>query len=328
MLRAKYTQKSIWTDSSLESSLSISMAEIRNIIFCRQEFYYEFPVPKSNGGTRTVGAVRDPLQSVQRKIKTIFLDHVIYPSYLYGSVRDAISPRSALTNAITHQKAKHLYTADIKSFFDKVTGTHVNAIWRSIFGFSPDISEILTLLTTLEGRLPQGTCTSPALANLVFFREEPYVVERLERVGFKYTRYVDDITLSNRSHVPKQSITHAVQEIRGMIRSQGFVLARSKQHFSSEVDSKTGNRKALRITGHTVGQVVSLPAERRRGLEVAIHKLLEIPKTETNLFEIEKSFRSIAARVGQLKRLHPSQHSRFKAKIDVVKKWLKSKTAK
>lgn len=51
-------------------------------------------------------------------------------------------------------------------------------------GFSDDVAEILTMLTTKDGGLPQGAVTSSFLANLVFWDYEPSLVEKLAFAGY------------------------------------------------------------------------------------------------------------------------------------------------
>jgi RNA-directed DNA polymerase len=49
---------------------------------------------------------------------------------------------------------------------------------------------------TLEGGLPQGSCTSPALADQILRPVDTRLQSAFERRGITYTRWVDDITLS------------------------------------------------------------------------------------------------------------------------------------
>lgn len=311
MLEPKYPHSTVWNLSSLEAALGAPIEALGDVIAYRSRFYHEFERIKPNGGVRQLTSVRDPLKAIQQRIKSAFLDHVIFPTYLHGCVR----ARSSQTNATEHRGSKHIFTADIESFFDSVTRNQALAVWRGFFKFSQQAAELLADLTTHNNKLPQGACTSPALANLIFFCEEPELVRSLELLGFRYTRYVDDITVSNPLHLSKGSITRSVQMVRGMLQSKGFIIARHKQHFSGERDPITSKGRALKITGLTVAQEVSNPAYQRRGLEIEVYKFQNTRRSAFNHSDVMGQFQSLAVRVGQLKALHPGLHRRLRKRL-------------
>jgi hypothetical protein len=59
--------------------------------------------------------------------------------------------------------------ADMKNFFPYISHHQVFEVFRRN-DFSPDVSHILTKLTTYKEGLPQGAPTSPIIANLVFIQ--------------------------------------------------------------------------------------------------------------------------------------------------------------
>lgn len=74
----------------------------------------------------------------------------------------------------------------------------------------------------LRTALPQGSKTSPLLANIVFWKEEPILVEELHSEGIFYTRLVDDITCSANRDLNSKEITRSIQRLHSMGRRLGF----------------------------------------------------------------------------------------------------------
>ena len=56
--------------------------------------------------------------------------------------------------------------------------------------------ELLTQLTTLDGALPVGFSTSPALSNSFLYEFDCALKEFTQKAGLIYTRYADDIVIS------------------------------------------------------------------------------------------------------------------------------------
>ncbi len=322
MLEPRYPHRGVWTAAGLEAALGCQAEKLVALCGKRARLYYTWDEPKSKGGVRTISAVLEPLKGIQSRIKNNFLRKVEFPQYLQGSIHDPVTARNALTNARIHEGARFIYTADVKSFFDNVREDKVRRIWKSFFRFAPDISEILVGLTTLDGHLPQGAPTSPGLANLVFFDEEPWLVEQLRLLGFNYSRYVDDITFSAREKADKATIAEAVSLVHAMVKSQGLWLARKKQHFSSDLEKSSGKRRPVKITGYEVGREVSMPRERRRSIEVDLYRLELDVVAAPDFVDIERRFRSLSSKVGQMKSLHPGDFRHGKAVLGKVKKWL------
>src|SRR5207237_495069 len=59
-----------------------------------------------------------------------------------------------------------------------------------------DAARLLTLLTTLDGGLPQGAPTSPGLSNFVNRELDARLAARAAVAGARYTRYCDDLAFS------------------------------------------------------------------------------------------------------------------------------------
>ena len=103
------------------------------------------------------------------------------------------------------------------------------------YGFSPDVSKILTELTTYKGHLPQGAPTSPLLANLVGMNFDLPIIQICKDNGIIYTRYVDDLWFS--SH---DDIEHLIPSILEILRDKGFLYSYSKTYYKKGKIEGTG----------------------------------------------------------------------------------------
>jgi len=170
--------------------------------------------------------------------------------------------------------ARSLYAAkmDIRDFYPSIDSTRVYEFFCKDQGCSPDVAHILTALTTKDYSLPLGTSTSPALADQIVRRIDVRINGLATRAGLKYTRYVDDITLSG--PFPLQRLTRTAARI---LRQSGFRIKASKLVFYGPDDNwvVTGAAiKAGRVTA-PMDYVQTLEHELRDLAEQSKHSTLE-----------------------------------------------------
>src|SRR5690606_1446591 len=99
--------------------------------------------------------------------------------------------------------------------------------------FSPSVAKLLTKVITYDGFLPQGAPTSPALANLAFWDIEPDVVDNLQRNGFLYTRFVDDVIVSSKTDMQMKELKPIFSSVFDMFSRKGVKPNRSKIDIST-----------------------------------------------------------------------------------------------
>jgi hypothetical protein len=112
---------------------------------------------------------------------------------------------------------------------------------RSLFaacGYNQGIAIILTWLTTepshelgiradeSERRLPQGACTSPAVANLLCRDLDARLADAARWHGFVYSRYSDDLAISHPS--PDANVRAIMTTARRIVRGQGLTINEAK----------------------------------------------------------------------------------------------------
>lgn len=253
------------------------------------------PKPKKSGnGFRDVYDTRPPLKPLLKTINRVFFKKVVFPDYLHGS----ISGCDFISNARVHEGSVTVVTEDIKGFFDYITEEHAYAIWRQFFRFGEAPAELLTKLVTNGGRVYQGTPTSSYLANLVFWNTEPRLVEAMAARGLRYSRFVDDITISHPESIGNEEKSWVVAQIYGMLGSRGFKPARDKH----AILNGRGPRKIMRVN---VNEHVTITRAERHQVRAMVHQLEQRVRSGENTPEVRQALSSTLGKIGRIQRLHP-----------------------
>ncbi|MCE8039285.1 reverse transcriptase family protein [Halomonas sp. MCCC 1A11062] len=216
----------------VRSSLLILIANKAN------SSYVSFEVETKNK-QRMVNEPKTILKYIQKKINSQIFNSVEFPAYLMGGIRDPKTPRDYISNAAIHAKAKTLISLDVKDFFPTTQEVHIKSVFKNLFNFPEDVSNTLTKLVSLNGRLPQGGCTSSYVANLIFHNSEYKVVSQLRQKGIRYTRLLDDITLSANRPLSKNECEKYIRLVAGMITKHDLTInsGKTKVEYSKNIAS-------------------------------------------------------------------------------------------
>lgn len=161
--------------------------------------YREFEIPKKNG-TRKIQYLKrgSSLEELQKKLLVGFLEKQQVPVCVKGfkkggSYKEYLSP---------HIGSKYFLRIDIEDFFPSITGIQIkNGLDFCISCNSEDdkdkLYNLLCDIVTLNGSLPQGACTSPAVSNLVMTAIDQRILKYCQALGICYTRYADDLLFSS-----------------------------------------------------------------------------------------------------------------------------------
>jgi hypothetical protein len=173
-----YSNNSIYSLAALSKCLGFEELFLTELaVIASSKYRLAKPITKPDGSIRQPFDAEEPLKEVHRRIKKEIFSKVVFPNYLTGSIKGC----DYKLNASLHTDAKIVICEDVEGFFPATTTTQVFDIWRNFFGFSEDVANLLTALTTKDGALPQGAITSSYLANLTFWRLEPDIYIRLEQ---------------------------------------------------------------------------------------------------------------------------------------------------
>jgi hypothetical protein len=239
-------------------------------------------IPKRGGGERAIWAPLPKLKAAQHWV----LRNVAEKLPVHGSAHGFLPGRSTLTNAAAHTDARLVVKVDVKDFFPTVTLARVRGIFRKA-GYREQVATLLALLCTesprevveLDGQtyyvalgprcLPQGAPTSPALTNTLSLRLDRRLAGLARRLGWRYTRYADDLTFSlPAGHSGKPRLGALLGCVRRVVEAEGFTLNPDKTRVA-----RRGGRQ--QVTGLVVNGpgTPRVPRKLRRQLRAAAHNL-------------------------------------------------------
>jgi len=270
----------------LAESLGVSIAQLRGMAYHRDAatslHYVRFTIPKRDGTERPIWAPKKRLKASQRWI----LQNIVERFPVHGAAQGFLVGRSILSNANVHLNSKLILKMDIKEFFPTVTIRRVKGVFRRA-GYRDGISMLLALICTeapreiveVEGKtyyvslgprcLPQGAPTSPALTNALCLRLDRRLLGLAKKLGYRYTRYADDLTFSlPAEHEGKPRLGAMMGTVKRITAEEGFEIKDEKTRVH-----RTGGRQS--VTGLVVNGDghPRTPRKLRRQLRSALHKL-------------------------------------------------------
>ena len=179
------------TKKKLAALLGLSLGQLKLLSEKSDKNYKIFDIHPEGRKSRTVEQPKPILERIHARIFRL-LQRVETPGYLYSGVKG----RSYVNNAAAHGGRHNLAKLDIKSFYPSTKSYRVYSFFNKTLQCSPDVSGILTRLTTCSGHVPTGSCLSQLLAyysNKQMF-DEIYAIA--SHSGVAMTCYVDDLVFS------------------------------------------------------------------------------------------------------------------------------------
>ena len=203
-----------------------------------EQCYKKFTGTDKKGKERPFYKANNDLKKIHRKINKL-LDTLEYPVNIQGGIAD----RSIHTNASIHSGKKYVANFDIKNFFPSVKFKTVYRAFR-MQGCTPDVSRILTRLTTADTALPQGFATSPKVSGLVLLNANRRLSILFKKYGLAHTFWIDDLTISGYRLIQK------FQKLLDKIFIQeGFIL-----HDDPKKTKFTSSEERQTCTGLVINQ--------------------------------------------------------------------------
>ena len=296
---------------ALEELVEYRASDISYFAKHADEYYSPFPkegkarpFAKKNISkkVRWINQPINPLKEIQRRINSNILAQVSLPDYICGGVKG----KSTKSNALRHQGARFLVTIDIQNYFPSISKDRIYRIWCETLGCSPDVSDVLTKLTTYKGYLPQGAPTSTSLANIFIYNIDAPIRAECERLGISYSVWVDDMAFSG------SAARRIIPVVIGTLRGAGLKISRRKFSVVGP-----GERKV--ITGVVLGPKLSVPSGYASGLRAGIHKLrvgkIPIGQSEDYLKQLEGS-------IAYVRNINPDLAKRLLRDLEIAKKTL------
>jgi RNA-directed DNA polymerase len=239
-------------------------------------------IRKKNGGLRLIESPKERLRGIQRHLLHAVLDRIPVHDSAHGFVRG----RSALSFAASHTNADVVVRLDIANFFGSIGAGRVYGVFRTA-GYPESVAHTLTGLTTnsmpsavwreapqrarddfLLGKrletshLPQGSPTSPALANLCSHGLDRRLTGLAASFGVRYSRYADDLVISGSLRRP--SVARVISLATDIAEEEGFMVKPAKTLVMGQ-----GHRQ--RLVGMVVNAKPNLEREAYEILRATLH---------------------------------------------------------
>ena len=171
--------------------------------FNKGRAYRAFSIPRRNGRERQIEAPIRQLRYIQRLIHES-LTRVYGP---HPAVHGFRAERSIVTNAKEHLGQRYVLNIDLADFFSSITRNRIyGRLVAQPYSLESTVAQLIaTLSTNAYARLPQGSPSSPVIANMVAAGLDSDLAQLCGLRGCWYTRYADDITIStSHSEMPPQ----------------------------------------------------------------------------------------------------------------------------
>jgi hypothetical protein len=288
----------------LAKALGLTVSRLRWLVYHREvdtgTHYHRWTIPKRDGGRRLISAPKPDLKRAQRWIAQRITEHLP----VHGAAHGFLGGRGTRTNASVHAGASVVVKLDVKDFYPTVTLPRVKGLLRKA-GYGEQVASVLALLCTespreelqLRGKtcyvatgprsLPQGAPTSPSITNCLCMRLDCRLDGLAHKLGWRYTRYADDLTFSAAAGGKKKKkkegqpagrtgapggapgVARLLKAVERIVRAEGFAVHGGKTRVM-----RAGGRQ--RVTGLVVNAaegkaLARLPREQVRRLRAALH---------------------------------------------------------
>lgn len=246
------------------------------------DHYNRFTIPKKSGGERKISSPKGQLRLAQKWIADTLLSKVP----LHASAVAYRKGMSIADNALQHKDSALVIRMDLKDFFPSIQIQRVRGVFKQL-GYNDALSTIFASVCTDAERIqvqvgdkkkhvalgtkviPQGTCTSPSLTNILCRKLDKRMCNFAQKRGMVYTRYADDLVFSSKTD--DLNIKSFISWVRKIIKDEGFVLNEQKTHVMRSHQRQT-------VTGIVVNSDHQIRISRKdiRQFRAFVHRLHKI----------------------------------------------------
>ncbi|QDT11695.1 reverse transcriptase family protein [Planctomycetes bacterium K23_9] len=299
--------------------------------------YRRRAIPKRDGTLRWIESPSPILKRTQRIIAADLLPHVPLHDAAMGFRRG----HSIHDSAARHVGKASVLRLDLQDFFGSI---HFGRV-RSLFayaGYSSKVASTLAMLCTapsetapldtsppcitplsnsartstrsalpeLPSRLPQGTPTSPAIANAIAFRMDRRLDGLATAAGANYTRYADDLVFSFDS----PSVAFAKRfatSVAVIAMEEGF-----KMNFRKTRLMRRGNRQ--RVLGMTVNEKLNVSRQAYETLKAILHNCAKRGPRSQNRTEHPNFREHLRGRIAHVASIHTGRGNKLTAVFETI----------
>ena len=233
------------------------------------EKYEAFSIKKRGGGDRLIEAPVKGLKDIQRDIAH-FLEQSYKPrACVFAYVKD----RGIVEHAETHIGQRWLLRLDLKNFFHAISILRISGVLRRApYNLAESPANTVARLCTIGRRLPQGSPASPVISNIICKGLDYKLKELAASNKCYYTRYADDIFISNNGSTFPPAIATRCEDgsaelsetLKKIITDAGFVI-----NIEKTILRKRSERQL--VTGIVVNRKSNVPKEFIKSVRAALY---------------------------------------------------------
>lgn len=292
--------------------------------------YHYRVLSKRSGHIRLIEAPKPRLKAIQRQILTSILDKIPPHSAAHGFVKS----RSIRTFVGPHVGQQIVLRMDLRDFFPSITAPRIQTLFRTM-GYPESVADLLGCICTAatpreiwasieaapqmlqdakalhaQPHLPQGSPTSPSLANLIAHRLDCRLHGLANAVGAEYTRYADDLAFSGCRDFDRNAQRFA-SHVAAILTEEGFNVNHRKTRIMRQ-----GVRQHL--AGLVANQHLNVNREDFHRLKAILTNCVRYGPDSQNR-EARPHFRAhLEGRVSFVESINPSKGARLPAILQQI----------
>lgn len=256
-------------DTTLAHHLGLNTSTIWWLIHTKDKQYTVFEIDKRG---KRKGRDKREIQNPSPRLKTVqklLLGRFLAPIPVGKHIGAYVPGRSCVDTARQHVGKGIIVSMDLKDFFPSVKRAMIRRYFNWV-GYPHRVSSLLAELMTYKNFVPQGAPTSGYISNLVADnRFDQLILSDLKNLDPRwcYTRYSDDIDVSNDEVVADTAIEAVIALVRRRVNEAGFQLNEEK----TKVEPQWRRQKVL---GVVVNKKINIPRVEYMRIRALIHNCL------------------------------------------------------
>ena len=284
--------------------------------------YHYRVLTKRSGAVRLIESPKPRLKHYQRQIRTGILDHIPPHPAVHGFRKH----RSIQSFVAPHTGRRVVLRMDLTDFFPTFAAARIQAFFRTA-GYPEPVADLLGGICTnaahvpgldfetrtLYGRphLPQGAPTSPALANLCFYRVDRRLRGLAESAGAVYTRYADDLAFSSDAPFDRH-VERFSTYVAAVLLDEGFHVNHHKTRIMHQCVRQ-------RLAGLVANQRINIPRPDFDTLKATLTNCIrEGPDTQNRA--AHPNFRAhVDGRIAFMESVNPTKAQRLRALFSQIR---------
>ncbi len=268
---------------NLAAAMSLSVGKLRWLVFNKKvattSHYKRFEIPKNKGSVRVISAPMYLLKNAQHWL----LENILYKHAIEEEAHGFVPQKSILSNAKIHVGQTLVINLDMKDFFPTISYPRIKGMFCKM-GYSEQMATVFALLCsepesdvveidgttyyvqTGERYLPQGAPTSPAITNIICRRLDRRMAGVAAKIGFRYSRYADDLTFSAMESEGQDKIGGLLWQVKQIVQDEGFRLHPDKLQIM-----RKGARRE--VTGIVVNEKPNISRRKLKEFRAVLYKI-------------------------------------------------------